>query len=264
MQIQIVSDLHIDTHHDSGTALLERICQTEADVLIIAGDFSEVRLPEWLDGLKFLASHYPQVITVLGNHEYFHSTPPAVEERWQVACRNLPNLQVLENQMVAIAGVRIAGTTLWYRQQPENHRFEHLVGDFRHLDRHWIYDRNQQAIAFLQSVEADIWVCHHLPSWKSVHPNWIGSETNRFFVCDLEPLIEQKQPQLLIHGHTHYPTHYAIGQTQVICNPFGYPGESHSRFNPQLVVSLKHQGNLPDPKAPVPLPCHGLQSAAHQ
>jgi predicted phosphodiesterase len=28
-----------------------------------------------------------------------------------------------------------------------------------------------------------------------------------------------------IHGHTHTPCQYVVGDTRVICNPIGYPRE---------------------------------------
>ncbi len=240
MQLQIVSDLHIDTQPDGGMALLQSLCQTRADILIVAGDFAEVRRPEWFSGFQFLSRHYPQVIAVLGNHEYYHSTPAAVAQRCQAACLLLPNFRVLENEVVAIADLKIAGTTLWYPYRQDNERYEHMVGDFPHLERHWIYNRNQEALNFLESVEADIWITHYLPSWQSIHSRWLGSEINRFFVCDIESLILEKQPQLVIHGHTHYPTQYRIGKSQILCNPFGYPGEDDTQFQPQLVLTLQH------------------------
>ena len=36
-------------------------------------------------------------------------------------------------------------------------------------------------------------VTHYLPAWKSVSPRYRSSQLNRFFVCDMETLIESAQ-----------------------------------------------------------------------
>jgi Icc-related predicted phosphoesterase len=51
--------------------------------------------------------------------------------------------------------------------------------------------------------------------------------------------IEKYRPELWIHGHTHVPCEYELFDTQVVCNPGGYPGENrHSDFRDDLVVSV--------------------------
>ncbi|MGH8196257.1 MAG: hypothetical protein ACREQ8_17955 [Woeseiaceae bacterium] len=53
----------------------------------------------------------------------------------------------------------------------------------------------------------------------------------------LDGLIEQFQPTLWIHGHTHEPSDYELFRTRVVCNPRGYPGEhGHVGFRPDLTV----------------------------
>ena len=37
----------------------------------------------------------------------------------------------------------------------------------------------------------------------------------------LESIIEEYQPKLWIHGHTHVPCDYKIFATRVVCNPRG-------------------------------------------
>lgn len=68
-------------------------------------------------------------------------------------------------------------------------------------------------------------VTHHLPSHRSTAARFVRSPLNRFFVCDVEPLIVDRQPRLWVHGHTHAAMDYRIGATRVVCNPLGYPGE---------------------------------------
>jgi hypothetical protein len=44
---------------------------------------------------------------------------------------------------------------------------------------------------------------------------------NPFFVCDLTELILERRPRPWLHGHSHASTRAQIGETTVLCNPFG-------------------------------------------
>lgn len=46
-------------------------------------------------------------------------------------------------------------------------------------------------------------VTHHLPSGRSVAPRFAASVLNPAFASDLDHLIEEHEPALWIHGHTH-------------------------------------------------------------
>ena len=91
----------------------------------------------------------------------------------------------------------------------------------------WVHPTCDQTVRFLnQTVDpGDIVVTHHLPSPKSTPPQFRLSSMNKYFVCDMEDLIEAAQPMMWIHGHSHFASDYWIGTTNVICNPHGYPHE---------------------------------------
>jgi hypothetical protein len=73
----------------------------------------------------------------------------------------------------------------------------------------------------------DVVVTHHLPSYQSVPDCFRGDQLNRFYVCNQERLIVEKQPQLWLHGHTHTPCDYLVDETRIVCNPLGYPYEAN-------------------------------------
>ena len=80
--------------------------------------------------------------------------------------------------------------------------------------------------------EGDVVVTHHLPSRRSVAPQFAGDPLNAFFLCDMERLILARQPLWWIHGHTHHPFDYQLGQTRVVANPRGYPSEARPDYVP--------------------------------
>ena len=142
-----------------------------------------------------------------------------------------------------VDGIKIAGATLWTDISPTRWwDFREYMMDFRNI-KGMNYDRYMQAHTshrdFLFQADADIWVIHHLPSFQSVHERWKGSGANDFFATELSDKIldMKKPPRLIVHGHTHDPCDYMIGETRVICHPRGYPGEHswYQNYQPLIV-----------------------------
>jgi Icc-related predicted phosphoesterase len=93
-----------------------------------------------------------------------------------------------------------------------------------------VYKDNEREVEFLRRNirRNDVVVTHHLPASGSVAPQYRSSpqaQLNPFFVCDCQEIIEERQPVLWIHGHTHTPCDYRIGATRVLCNAIGFPRE---------------------------------------
>ena len=85
---------------------------------------------------------------------------------------------------------------------------------------------------------------HHAPTPRAIHPRWRRSALNGAFASDLERVIERHQPALWIHGHVHDAVDTMLGETRVLANPRGYPGEGRRNgFNPELTI------NVPPPYA---------------
>jgi hypothetical protein len=101
----------------------------------------------------------------------------------------------------------------------------------------WVYQEHSIAKSFLSQTYADVWMMHHLPFWRSVHPRYEGDSLNRFFVGDIsdEFRAHNAPPRIIVHGHTHEPCDYMMGDTRVVCNPLGYPGEGNNSIIPKLV-----------------------------
>jgi len=246
MRALVASDLHFEFHRDGGRALLASLA--DADVCVCAGDLSSSR-GLW-DALVLLLGKYEHVVFVLGNHEFYNSTISAVREKVEALRARLPRmgpemgqLHLLDNSACEIEGRRFVGTTLWFRDAPGNAGAARYLTDFHVIGNasQRIYEENERALAFLEQTVTsdDIVVTHHLPAEMSVHPRWKGDVLNAFFLCDVEPLIRERQPKMWVHGHTHDSCDYTIGTTQVVCNPFGYAAhEENAAFNPGLVVEL--------------------------
>ena len=85
-------------------------------------------------------------------------------------------------------------------------------------------------------------VTHHAPHPNSLDRAFDGDGTHAFFASDLSAMIEERGPDVWVHGHVHQHRDYRIGRTRIVCNPRGYPGEK-SGFDPGLVIEIPADGS---------------------
>jgi Icc-related predicted phosphoesterase len=240
LSIQVMSDFHLEFHADGGRGFIDSLNPIGVDVLVVAGDLMPASRLE--QSLAHLCKRYRRVVFVAGNHEIYDASPSVLMiARWD--CRHLFNLHWLERDVVEIEGVRFVGTTLWFADTFAARANKHRLNDFNKIRDFvpWVYDENAKSVAFLRREVRlnDVVVTHHLPSYRSVAPQYKDSLFNAFFVCDVEDVIRDKGPQLWIHGHTHSSCDYEIGDTRVLCNPFGYAGiDVNDAFDSNLVVEV--------------------------
>jgi len=199
----------------------------DLDALVVAGDLCGAKTIASSLDLLCRAFRGP-IIYVPGNHEYYGSSFSVVDALLAATEQAHPNLSVLNNKTMELAGQRILGTTLWFPDQPSNYGYEDMLNDFRMIRgfKEHVYAANTRARQFLENELRmdDIVVTHHLPSSESVSARYKKSPLNRFFVSPLDELILQRQPALWVHGHTHDSADYHLGHTRIVCNPFGYLG----------------------------------------
>jgi hypothetical protein len=216
------------------------------DLVILAGD---IGLGD--QGVTWAKLHFPGTPTVvtLGNHEAYGDLLKLVLAECRQAA-DPPALHFLENDVVILPikgrAVRILGTCLWTdfrllgaeRQWASMQLAERLVADYKLIDHHGRRLRAADTLAFHEAAVAwleralstphdgpTIMVSHHAPSARSVPPMFRASLLSPAFNSDLEPLILRHQPELWVHGHTHWSTDHAIGRTRIYSNQRGYPGQ---------------------------------------
>jgi Icc-related predicted phosphoesterase len=67
---------------------------------------------------------------------------------------------------------------------------------------------------------------HHAPSYQFGTPEFAGSDINPLFNnSDMDDMIAQSNIKLWVHGHRHSQADDYIGNTRIVCNPYGYPNE---------------------------------------
>jgi predicted phosphodiesterase len=242
--LQIVSDLHLELHADGGTEFIGKMDPSDVDILVLAGDILSLRFSAQVRKLLLaLAAKYPKVIYVPGNHEFWRLRPAEGFSVLSTACAGISNLSVLNNQVLSINGRRFLGGTMWFPQWKPYYDYAATeMNDFTEIvDFHpWVVRENAKFERFLDKnlKQGDVVITHYLPSMKSVAARYRGSATNPFFVSQMDRFIVERKPVLWIHGHTHDFFSYQLGDTRIVCNPFGYPFELNPEYREKLLIHI--------------------------
>jgi predicted phosphodiesterase len=243
MRILVMSDSHVEFHSDGGASFVESLDPTGIDVVVLAGDIAvSTEIPAAL-GLFCRHFRRAQVLYVHGNHEFYSSGVPEVQQLTREAARRHRNLRWLETRTVKFQGQRFLGATLWFARDPDSELSREYLNDFFQIDdfEPWVYEQNRRTVNWLRRAvrPGDVVITHHLPTPKAVAPCFDDSPLNPFFVCDVEDVIQQKRPALWIYGHTHGSADFQLGETRLVCNPLGYVGdEQNAHFDDHCVIEI--------------------------
>ena len=276
MKIQLLSDLHLETHpHFIPTPA------PGADVLVLAGDVGSYqqgsRLTDEHFGLERFANWPTPVIFVPGNHEYDGLDFDEAHQRLQRSCQQF-GLILLERETLVLNGVRFIGTTLWsdfdalavedefdnptrYLQKREKafraanfylsktdgtrNGAPFLAEQVREqslLCQQWLREALQQPFDDGPTVA----ITHFAPSLKSADPRYGLVPGTAGFCNVLDDLLPYAD--VWMHGHLHSPSDYRVqgqrkdgrsGNCRVVANPLGYlrKGEQES-FQPHFCVEV--------------------------
>lgn len=260
MQIQLVSDLHLECGP---------IKMPGGDLLILAGDVCEIQshtqafhgtrlvgpaTDRYLRFFETECAKYRQVLYVPGNHEYYGGI---YDQAVTLFAKNLPdNIKILNRDTYDTGDVLFVGATLWTDcNKGDWHTKYHLqrcMNDFRSVrtadGTRFLPDDSIQAherdLAYIklvveQNANRELFVItHHTPSWASCHPKYGNDKLmNGGFHTELsEMILDHPNIKHWVHGHTHDPFDYKIGECRVVCNPRGYyPYEGSKRYEPVVL-----------------------------
>ena len=71
-------------------------------------------------------------------------------------------------------------------------------------------------------------VTHHIPSPYAISEEYRGSLLNAAFASNLNQyIVEHPQIRVWAFGHTHKPFDFILGETRLVCCPFGYNNENN-------------------------------------
>lgn len=248
IRLQVMSDLHSEFLRKDGIRHLPKIVDG-VDYVLIAGDFatqdSNEAFKEWI-------RVNPQVtfVAVPGNHDYWGGKFSTEDLR--NLYRHFDNLELLIDESLDLPGLRIFGTTLWTNldnplAQIDCQRFmvDHRaiqnfsIKEWQHSN--FISEKILREVLKESRNKPLVVLTHHTPSRLSEHPSYYNPNDYLWqsFHNSLDDLIEEEGPDIWIHGHTHDSYDYLIGNTRVICNPYGYFNyQVNPSFNPSLILEI--------------------------
>ena len=248
MKIQVLSDLHIEF------APFELV-STDADLIVFAGDIGIQQMGlEWI--LKTVSGK--PVLYVLGNHEFYGAAYPVLITKMKIAAEKT-NVSIMENDRFVFGGVRFLGCTLWtdfgllgdpwvagmlatiHMSDYKRIRVSPANTKLRSLDSAAIH--HQSYLWLREELEAPwdgptVIITHHAPTPRAIPLQYRNEPLTAAFASDLTRLIDAYRPHAWIHGHIHVPSQFTVENTQIICNPRGYPDECSPDFDPALVLAL--------------------------
>lgn len=270
MKLAVFSDLHLDNNRSKHADYAPPV-PDDVDVIVVAGDTAA----PCAAAMKWAHQNYPRrpVVMVPGNHEHYgqvfeDSMQSAVDE-----AHLYPDVHLLENREVVLGGVRFLGCCLWTDfnlngTQPASMGAAamwmndyHVVGSrypdgrARFFTPSTTLALHEESRAWLEATLATpfagptVVVTHTGPHPLSVAEEYKGDRLTPSFVSDLSAVIEEHQPELWVHGHTHSSFDYVVPgtRTRVVCNPHGYVRSEFGRmrfapentaFDPEKVVEV--------------------------
>jgi predicted phosphodiesterase len=239
MNIQLISDLHYEFWNDQ--IKIEDFI-APADVLVVAGDLA-VGPRNCASLLNTLSKHYPHVVYVAGNHEYYgyHLSEFKI---------GLPsNVHFLNPGKVKIDNVTFIGATLWtdFRHDVKIKQLAaRAIADFTRIsnfspERAASISKLEREYIKFQYEETQgkkVIITHFLPAIQCVSPYWAlrGGELNKYFANDMDEWVETLEDTTWLFGHTHDRINTRIGSTNLISNPYGY-----HNYEVSLIKTLNYE-----------------------
>lgn len=254
MKLHLLSDLHTEMAPFS-------LPETEADAVVLAGDIG-VGVNAVEGAIAASRRLGKPIVYVPGNHEFYRQADTSgmhglVREMKRISRGT--NVHVLDDDEVVLGDVRFLGCTLWtdFDLFGEGMRdvvmmaAGSVIKDFKHIFDHgnkvtpsFLRERHWKSRKWLErrldegAGKKTIIITHHGPHPRSCPGHFRHDPVSAGFFSDLQSLILGHGIDLWAHGHVHAGADYRIGETRIVCNPRGYPGESVPGFRPDMIVTV--------------------------
>lgn len=255
----------LDSNKEKFKRFIDEFCVRfgflQGDNVIIAGDIGHY-FSQNSFFLKHLKTLYKNVFIVPGNHDrylvtgnqeirYNYQSENRIHEMKRFCGEN--DIHFLDGNVVNIDGVKISGLGMsWddsffkrleskgdvlqlYKQTMNDaikiqegkthiidnlYGYKEIVGTFNPVE---FFEREMNK---LQNIpEVDVMVSHYGPVVPETIPEMYMNSTTTFFFFDGLKELKRINPKFWIFGHTHRSYNFVQNNTNLLCNPIGYPNE---------------------------------------
>lgn len=254
MKIQYASDLHLEFGANS-QYLRKHPLDVVGDILLLAGDSGYLGVsqfnnhPFW----DWASEHYTKVIAILGNHELYAGFDiNGLSESLELKLRD--NVSLYYNNTIQLTDrIDLIISTLWSYINPlDAFATERSVNDFHYIsngDERLTAERfNEEYFRCLNyikksvaksSAEHIIVMTHHVPSFRLMSEEFIGSRINGAFTSELGNYIADSRIAYWIYGHSHRNIDGMIGNTKCLSNQLGYVSSGeHLTFRHNAIIDI--------------------------
>lgn len=271
-RVQYISDIHLDRNPFDRYPIMpaanddKRMPTVPPELLVVAGDLGNPFSQNFIDCLAENCDHFPQVVFVPGNHEYYHPDHcyQTIQDQLRKIEQKIDNLHILMKDSLTIKfnndrfgqaeTLRILGCTLWSHIPAQYiERFQRGFGDYHRIS--WKNNAkftplitnqlHREELDWLtheikNSDQSCLVVTHHAPLLKGTcHPKYLGQAKNSdninrsrwynyAFSTDLSHLMGS-HVTAWIFGHTHYRVCFQPDQIETVLaqNHLGYTQKPH-------------------------------------
>lgn len=259
MQIRVLSDIHIDINENYPLSYNDDM------FTVISGDISG----DPINSVIWLKNNIKNGLFVHGNHLVYNTLGLTFQELQDIYKNSFPldcSLSYLNNQYKIVNDIVFIGCCLYtdykYNGSVRSNMkmAEKGLNDFRWgkykvgdvivglKPQHYL-EMFKESMEFIKDTlkkfkdKKCVLITHHGVSPFQLSPKYINSSLNASFISNLEKFIlKHDNLALVVSGHVHNNSDFKIGNTRVICNPYGYRdpyyGECNLNFNPNLIVEV--------------------------
>lgn len=222
-------------------------------ILLIGGDIGHINAHN-LVLFKHLSKIYDKILVVFGNHDYYLVSGNQREKynrnsfnrvnEMKAFLKPLENVHVLDGNIIEHNGVKYTGTGMWYDGKLSNvdkiMTEEQIKDDWLYFmnDSNYIYNISTYKYIFDDEIKklenniykSDVILSHIGPALPPVIPTKYDNSYTRFFYFDGSEYLKAKAaPKVWVYGHVHDQYDYTVNNTNLVCNPLGYPKENALR-----------------------------------
>ena len=216
----------------------------------------------YLRFFEHVSKQFDTVLYIVGNHEHYSGRWNDTVSRLRTELEPYSNIFIMDDTWMNINGIRFIGTSLWTDLNKADPltvvSMKDMMNDYKAItiNNSGVYHKlrpidtveaHYRAVGCIKRGLTDydgpaVVLGHHAPSWNSIHPRYRSQGMmNHAFYSDLDHImVDHPNIKLWVHGHVHDAFDYMVGETRVICNPHGYPGEYTAGvgFNPNLIIEV--------------------------
>jgi len=247
-----------------------------SNILILAGDqghyFNQdkgflLELKKHYNHILIVPGNHDMYL--LGNRQryrYQNNSNNRILEMKQL-CRDIEGLHFLDGKVIVINGISFGGLGMWHDESygkslgydsdtiymewknimndavnimvdgKENYSIPTAYGgsiNHTHFDYRILFKKYRDKLDKMEPC--DIMISHYGPRVPDALPEDYKDISTSFYYFDGLKDIERLAPKYWIHGHTHGRYNEVYKDTNIICNPLGYPDEN--TYNEILTLEI--------------------------